>query len=334
MPARSRMSKRSCGVEWAHLPKAAFAAAIAASTSDVVPRANSPTTSLTFEGLMLDERSVESTGLPSMRFGKAVGMRRSWQFCTIARLPFSPRAADADGEAVICFEERRSRLWISGRNFARRGRTGVCRSKLSREPFDTAAGARCHRAKRCRGASTTSLRPRVRPRLRARGRAESRPDGARLLRPVRAAGRFRTRAAAGRQEDSGGSLRGSGARRHAAVAVLAIALLAVGATLLVRAGKDAPARDTALVGTSGGSAPTTASGDSAAPVPARAAERPAPPAPPPAHPLTILIQTSGPCWVSATADDRRVLYRLLHPENGRRSKPTSRSRSSPATRPR
>jgi len=100
---------------------------------------------------------------------------------------------------------------------------------------------------------------------------------------------------------------------HAAVAVLAIAVLAVGATLLVRAGKNAPARDTALVGTSGGSAPTTASGDSAAPVPARAAQRPAPPASPPAHPLTILIQTSGPCWVSATADDRRVLYRLLQP---------------------
>src|SRR6185437_19602 len=100
---------------------------------------------------------------------------------------------------------------------------------------------------------------------------------------------------------------------HATAAVLAIAVLAVGATLLVRAGKDAPARDTALVGTSGGSAPTTASGDSAAPAPARAAQRPAPPAPPPTHPLTILIQTSGPCWVSATADDRRVLYRLLQP---------------------
>ena len=221
-------------------------------------------------------------------------MRRSWQFCTITRLPFSPRATDADGKAVICFDERRSRLWISGRNFARRGRTGVCRSKLSREPSKTAAGARCHRAKRCRGPSTTSLRPRVRPRLRARGRAESRPDGARLLRPVRAAVRFRTRAASGRQEDSGASLRGlelEPRRRGRA------------RDRRARGGRHAsrPRRQgrtgtrPALVGTSGGSAPTTASGDSAAPVPARAAQRPAPPAPPPAHPLTILIQTSGPC---------------------------------------
>ena len=101
---------------------------------------------------------------------------------------------------------------------------------------------------------------------------------------------------------------------YALVATLALAVLIVGATVLVRSGKHPPARDASLVGTTGGSAPTAASGDSVAPpaTPTRPAQRP-PASVAPARPLTVLLQANGPCWVSASADGRRVLYQLLKP---------------------
>ncbi len=70
MPARSRMSNRSCGVVRDHFLNAVRADAIACSTSDEEARANSPTTSVRFDGLTSVVRSVESSCWPSIRFGK------------------------------------------------------------------------------------------------------------------------------------------------------------------------------------------------------------------------------------------------------------------------
>ena len=70
VPARSRTSNRSCGVVRDHFWNAAFAEAIASSASADDARANSPTTSSTFEGLMSGSRSAESTGPAVDQIGK------------------------------------------------------------------------------------------------------------------------------------------------------------------------------------------------------------------------------------------------------------------------
>ena len=63
VPARSRTSKRSCGVDCDHFFSAVFAAAIARSRSATEAAANSPTTSFRSEGLMSGVRSgSRSTG--------------------------------------------------------------------------------------------------------------------------------------------------------------------------------------------------------------------------------------------------------------------------------
>ena len=74
LPARSRMSKRCCGVDCDHDVNARRAAAIASSRSPRVARANCPTTSLRLEGLMSVLRSVESTGRPSITLGNVAGI--------------------------------------------------------------------------------------------------------------------------------------------------------------------------------------------------------------------------------------------------------------------
>jgi cytoskeleton protein RodZ len=95
------------------------------------------------------------------------------------------------------------------------------------------------------------------------------------------------------------------------IGTLAIAIVLIGAGLLVRAAKQ-PARDASFVGTSGGPAPAVASGDAARPVDA-------PPAPPraatttPARAITVVIEASAPCWVTARTDGHRALYQTLKP---------------------
>ncbi len=68
------MSNRSCGVVIDHFANACRADAIACATSAGVARANSPTMSVTFEGLISEVRSVESIDRPSM----SSEMRWAW----------------------------------------------------------------------------------------------------------------------------------------------------------------------------------------------------------------------------------------------------------------
>src|SRR5262245_17865404 len=71
LPARSSTSNRSCGVVSDHFANAFRAAAMARSTSAAVPRADSPTTSPRFDGLMSVAFSADSITWPSIKFGNA-----------------------------------------------------------------------------------------------------------------------------------------------------------------------------------------------------------------------------------------------------------------------
>jgi cytoskeletal protein RodZ len=93
-------------------------------------------------------------------------------------------------------------------------------------------------------------------------------------------------------------------------AALAIAIAVLAAGLLVRVVRQ-PARDAAVVGTSGTATPIAASGDSVTPK-AEAAPVP-PPAATPSRPIVIAIAASAPCWVEARTDGKRALYQLLKP---------------------
>lgn len=93
-------------------------------------------------------------------------------------------------------------------------------------------------------------------------------------------------------------------RRSIAIATLALVLLAGGWMLARRTGGPTPSQQDA-VGTSGTAATP--------PAPAAAAEsRPATPGAPTAA-VTIILSATAPCWVTASADGTRVLYRALQP---------------------
>jgi cytoskeletal protein RodZ len=95
-------------------------------------------------------------------------------------------------------------------------------------------------------------------------------------------------------------------------AALATVVAIVGAALLVRASKELPPHDPGLVGTTGGVAPAAAPESTAASTkrsqsPAQAASHVA------SRPLTVVIEATAPCWVTARTDGNRALYRLLQP---------------------
>jgi cytoskeletal protein RodZ len=97
------------------------------------------------------------------------------------------------------------------------------------------------------------------------------------------------------------------------VAAVAVLLVAGSWMLAHRTGRSpAPSQD--AVGTSGHataqSSPTQASQAQASPAPA---VKPAGTATPSGAPLTVVLNAAAPCWVTATADGKRVLYRALQP---------------------
>src|SRR5579872_665930 len=103
LPARSRISNRSCGVDWDHVVSADFADAIARSRSATDAAANSPTTSFTFDGLISAVRSLESTAWPSIRFGKVVDIRApqaGLEACRTLPLRLQPRTRDVRNVTV------------------------------------------------------------------------------------------------------------------------------------------------------------------------------------------------------------------------------------------
>jgi cytoskeleton protein RodZ len=95
-------------------------------------------------------------------------------------------------------------------------------------------------------------------------------------------------------------------------AILTVVVLVVTGVLLFRQStRTIP--DNGVVGTSGATAPRSES-PSAEPVrqPVDRGNAPAqPPAPAPSHPIDIVISATAPCWVTASADGRRVIYQLL-----------------------
>jgi cytoskeletal protein RodZ len=95
--------------------------------------------------------------------------------------------------------------------------------------------------------------------------------------------------------------------RLAVSAALAIAILVVGAGVLMRVVRH-PATDSSVVGTSGTIAPPAASGDSVTPKPESVAAA----AVTPSRPIAIAIEATAPCWVSASADGKRAMYQLMN----------------------
>jgi cytoskeleton protein RodZ len=97
--------------------------------------------------------------------------------------------------------------------------------------------------------------------------------------------------------------------RLAVAGALTIAIVVLAAGVLMRVVRE-PAKDAGVVGTSGTSAPTAASGDSLTPKQAAAVT---PPAATPSRPIAIAIEANAPCWVEARTDGKRAVYQLMKP---------------------
>ena len=91
-------------------------------------------------------------------------------------------------------------------------------------------------------------------------------------------------------------------------------LLVVVAAAVVLGRRSESAAEPGTVGTTGTS-PVTAATGAAAPVAAKptaeATSTANPPAPGPATSVTVVLSFSRPCWVAATVDGERVIYRVL-----------------------
>jgi len=100
-----------------------------------------------------------------------------------------------------------------------------------------------------------------------------------------------------------------------ATAVGILALVVITAVLMSRRTETTRERDAVgAVGTSGAvhavARPTDSKG-AATPTAARGAVEAPRPAPAPAVPLTLAFTVSRPCWVAATADGQRTIYRMV-----------------------
>jgi len=97
-----------------------------------------------------------------------------------------------------------------------------------------------------------------------------------------------------------------------AIAILLVVVAA--AVVLGRRGESGLARET--VGTTGAAPAVPAPPTAATPEPATRASAPGPApatAPAPAAAIEVGLSISRPCWVAATVDGRRTIYRILQP---------------------
>jgi cytoskeleton protein RodZ len=94
-------------------------------------------------------------------------------------------------------------------------------------------------------------------------------------------------------------------------AILTVVVLVVTGFLLFRQSTRTTS-DTGVVGTSGATTPRSESPSEPVRQPVDRGNAPAqPPARAPSHPIDIVISATAPCWVTASADGKRVIYQLL-----------------------
>jgi cytoskeleton protein RodZ len=100
--------------------------------------------------------------------------------------------------------------------------------------------------------------------------------------------------------------------RWGGMATAVFILLAVVVTAVVLGRRSEPSNEPTPVGTSGESAAPVAPAP-ATPSIEQPATMPAAPTPPasPSGPLTVVLSMSRPCWVAATVDGQRTIYRVL-----------------------
>jgi cytoskeleton protein RodZ len=98
----------------------------------------------------------------------------------------------------------------------------------------------------------------------------------------------------------------------AAMGTAGAILLVVVAAAVVLGRRSDTAVDTGTVGTTGAMPATPAATGAATSLAAPPYAPPSPPpSPPPAGAITVVLSMSRPCWVAATVDGRRTIYRVL-----------------------
>lgn len=100
-----------------------------------------------------------------------------------------------------------------------------------------------------------------------------------------------------------------------ALGVLAAVVVALGTLTLRRAERvnRSPAAPAPVVGTTGRSTDATVASETRDKAPARDITLPAATPPAPQHALVVQLTSTRRCWVTASADGKRVIYRLLLP---------------------